>query len=357
MKKKSSQQKISTENEELDIGDPYLDFSMATDEELIREAFKLFCVPSNSNKKNAEEALSDKREEFISNASRTLDMNCCFDDSHEAVSLKEELLLLLLQVLYERSVREVSTALSQQEKVQLFYPFNEDSTELLKSQREIIKQYLTAKAARSFGLSDGRKKMPAIQASAGSSATFDHILVSLFILCYRLAPKLTMSSPAVMFIGLEHDAFQADWKRRLLEERKREKKVIKRNVHPGEGHVLTYLETWLFKHWADPRLPLCALSLQDIKKAADFSPELPPLPVTNTEPKPGRATPGAIRQVINRAGLTRMDVPLAINVQELKLSWPPFDYDINPELDPPHYRHYTVAANAEMEANRLRLKF
>ncbi|MFZ4778406.1 MAG: hypothetical protein ACOYM3_23805 [Terrimicrobiaceae bacterium] len=329
MKKKSNQQKTSPDNEASEFGDQELDIPLDTPDELIREAFKLFCVPTNSKKKGAEEALIRKRQEFMGKLARISSLNDDFGGSSQS----EQLLCLLEEALFKSSYWEVLTELNKQETVQLFQPFSifPPLAAFVSSQRERIREYLDTKKAKELQLHDGRKLKRIAKSGKSKRATPDDMVVELLIFCYRRIKDQTLNSPVLESIKEVNISLRKKWNASRREEDKREKKSQKNNRRAGEGHKLPYLELWLLRYWTDPRLPLCALNLEDTLKAAVLSPELPEIWPESDE-KPYKTTEEAIRQVAVRVGLDKFPEPLAGNIRKRTHGWPTFDFDINPDM-------------------------
>jgi hypothetical protein len=112
---------------------------------------------------------------------------------------------------------------------------------------------------------------------------------------------------------------------------KKDAKKAKKHGGPfrvGRGLKLTRLETWLFKYWTDPRLPLCALDLSNIYNAAKLSPELLVDPSdSRSDLRPG-ITQLAIQTILKKARLITTSIPLVKNIRRMQKGWPLFEYDV-----------------------------
>lgn len=301
-----------------------VDFVADTPDELIREAYKLFCVPA-AKSKGAEQVLIEKRERYI----LKLDRYVSEKGDNIGSSQNEQLIALLRKAFAASPYHEVLFRLNEQKEWQLLPPFCRHPmfVGFVDNQRKVIIDYLNQKRARGLKLHDGRKSSR-VTPDTFRRVSHDVMVVELLLFCCRRIKKETMASPLVKKIEGEENALQQKWLASMGEEKKRENKAHGENVRPSGGQKLTHLENWLFKHWTDPRLPLCWLNLQDTLKAANMSPQLPKLPSTVKNPEPGRTTAGAIRKVVERAGL---DIPRNIFVRNVRVrrdNWPPFDFDI-----------------------------
>lgn len=193
----------------------------------------------------------------------------------------------------------------------------------LSEQRHIISKYLYLKKVDSLVLYDGRKRASEIASTESSAAHCELMELELLLFCYQRIPSVTMNSSLVKTIEGKR---QTAWRAKLRNEKKKLQRRKGRDFRNEEE--LSRLQGWLFKRWTDPRLPLCAMSLADIYRAAEMSPEL----LLTDDPAKSKLHPGisedAIRKIQKRVGLRRTTQPLVKNVRKMETGWPNFDSDI-----------------------------
>ena len=302
------------DNDEAPI--PGVDYVAETPRQLIREAFILFCVPT-SRGEVGEEKLIQKRERYITK------LICYLHENRDKIGLDrdKQLLVLIGTIFQESSYNKIISFLRRHEADQFPISICDDESKgFVHNQREYIIEHLKKLRAKDLTLHDGRKVSRGTKPGKYRFASYDVSVVELLRLCYRRIKEETMASPVVHAIEEKRNALRQIWRACLLDEKKRERKSKGRGFRAGRDQQLTHLEMWLFKYWADPRLPLCVLSLEDTMKAANLSPESR----SANQPK---TTSDAIRKLIERVGLKRTSSHFATNVRQLKDNWPPFDYD------------------------------
>jgi len=303
---------------------PGIDFEVYTAHELILRAYRLFCIPVDLIK-TEKQVLFKERERFVA------DLDDYARQYQDLVRPRknEQLIVLLDKAIKASSYWEIINYLYRHEADPFFISLraDEESQIFVHNQRIVIVDCLNMRRAKDLNLHDGRKSTR-VTSAAFRRVSHDEKMVDLLVFCYRRIPKETMESSLVKQIEIKNNALNKIWRACIREEIKTAKKN-KSYRYPSRGRKLTYLETWLFAYWADPRLPLCALSLEDIVKAAYLSPELPLLPSKGENADPEKTTAEAIRKIVARAGLKRLPVPSASNLRPLKLSdnWPEFDFD------------------------------
>jgi hypothetical protein len=320
--------------------------------ELINEAFTLFCDPS-ATKRFSKGELLQRRMGFVRKSTTK-----AFVLSHTTPEEFEDALLSLLQkVLSEPIHPEVAYALRIQSEHRLSYELSALEDELrdfLQGEREAIETYLIRKAAQSLKMGDRRSK-PLRPKKTSENSAFVTVAVAVLAFCYRQAPELTNESTAAALVATQSEEFRREWRHKLRQEKKLRSKNEGRNFRTGRGNALTHTEAWLLKHWADPRLPLCVMSLNDIVRAADLSPALPKVRGPGESKTVVPVTSETIRKIIARAGLSRLEIPAVVNVQDLFFGWPPFDYDINPDIYPKVQGQ--ILARTNRERAQLRTRF
>jgi len=303
---------------------PGIDFEVYTAHELILQAYRLFCVPVDLIK-TEKQVLFKERERFIAD----LDDYVRQYEGLIRPRTNEQLIVLLDKAFKASSYWEIINYLYRHEADPFFISLRADekSQIFVHDQRIAIVDCLNKRRAKDLNLHDGRKSTHVSSASF-RRVSHDVKMADLLVFCYRRIPKETMESSLVKQIEMKNNALHKIWQACIREEIKTAKKN-KSYRYPSRGRKLTYLETWLFAYWADPRLPLCALSLDDIVKAAYLSPELPLLPSKGENADPEKTTAEAIRKIVARAGLKRLPAPSASNIRPLKLSdnWPEFNFD------------------------------
>jgi hypothetical protein len=316
-------------------------------EELVREGFEIFCDPSTEQKLTGE-VLAEKRQGFF----LSLGDRYRRPDSEIGSNTEEQLLALLQRALLASGFFQVIEILMEQEedsegkfpflgKILSIHPL----PNFLSDQRWAIADYLNRRRLGYYWLGDKRKKPLTVSLSDFKLTTLEIMVIGLLVVCYRLLPKSTIESPLVKEIlrSKRTPTYKA-WKKVLRGEKERERQNKRVAFRRGDGPSLYCLESWLFTFWADPRLPLCAMGLEDIAAAAQLSPKFKGGMGESTRKPRISVTTEAIRRIQNKAALVRMRAPLVKNVRSLAKpkkrssaeenhAWPCFDYDTVFDLD------------------------
>ncbi|MEI8311767.1 MAG: hypothetical protein WCH98_13530 [Verrucomicrobiota bacterium] len=315
--------------------------------ELVREGFRLFCDPSTEQQLTGG-VLAEKRGRFF----LSLGDRYRRPDTEIGSNTDEQLLALLQLALLASGFFQVREILMDQEenyggrfpllgKILSIHPL----PNFLSDQRWAIADHLDRRRLGNFWLGDKRKKNLGVFLADSKLTTSEKMVIGLLVVCYRLLPKPTIASPLVKeILSRKGTPIYKTWKKVFRGEKDRERKVKARAFRRGDGPSLYRLESWLLKFWADPRLPLCAMGLNDIAEAARLSPDFEDDKGESANNPRSYVSAETIRKIQKRAALTRMHAPLVKNVRspakrkkrssaEENHVWPCFDYDTVFDLD------------------------